>query len=162
MANNAVKFTGKPEAVLMPDLEMDVEQLRADAEEMIDEGNYSDCTNRVMRFLHNHPAEVQRAEVWIHDHPLAAKAAMAGAGLVMLAPGARAEAFGINQTEVDEAFSILNDCILPNVGETISAMPSIVIPLVILIVLIIILLFVPELLYSLIEMVKGALKIKKS
>jgi hypothetical protein len=76
-------------------------------------------------------------------------------------PVAAQTTFGINGTQIDAAFSLLNNNILPDVGQTISAMPAIIIPLVILVVLIIIVMFVPELLYSLIDMVKESLHFHK-
>lgn len=102
---------------------------------------------------------VGKGIAFVKNHPLTIRA-MAGVGtLAMVAgPVAAADSFGMNSTQVDAMFSILNNSILPDVGQTISALPAVIIPIVILIVLIVILLFIPELLYSLLDMLKSAFK----
>jgi hypothetical protein len=69
--------------------------------------------------------------------------------------------FGINGTVIDDMFAILNTHILPDVGGTISALPAIIIPIVILIVLIVVLMFVPELLYALLDMLRETFKFRR-
>nr|WP_321352512.1 hypothetical protein [uncultured Methanoregula sp.] len=163
MATNASKFTGIQNTVV-PEMGIDVEQIKADAQDLTQAENYSDLTVRLATFIQKHPETGQRVQRFMKSHPLLVKAGIAGAGLgALVGPVAASDdsAFGINGTQIDGAFDILNHHLLPSVGQTISAMPSIVIPLVILIVLIIIMLFVPELLYSLIDMLKGALKFKR-
>jgi hypothetical protein len=66
-------------------------------------------------------------------------------------------ALTINTTDIDAMFDAVNNHIIPKAGETVSAMPSLIIPLAFLVVLLMILFFVPDVLYSMLEVIKGAI-----
>lgn len=140
---------------------IDVDQLREDAQDLM-QAKPAEMNDKLIRFAQHNRAAMQKAANMVKAHPWMAKA-MIGAGTIaaLAAPVAADGTFGINGTQIDEMFSVLNQNILPDVGGTISALPAVIIPIVILIVLIVILLFVPELLYSLLDMLKGAFKIKR-
>ena len=84
---------------------------------------------------------------------MTAAAAVASAGLVQ-----GASALSINTTDVDTAFDVLSEHIIPKMGEVISATPGIIVPLVILIVLVMVLFFFPKLLNSLLSAIEGAIR----
>lgn len=161
MQQNASKFTGVQSIMTETPSGIDVEQIKADAQAIMQAGP-ADRSNALIRFAQNNRAAMHKAADYAKTHPWMARA-MVGAGTVTaLVPGVAAEgAFGINGTEIDEMFGVLNDHILPNVGTTIGSMPAVIIPIVILIVLIAILMFVPELLYGLMDMLRDAFKIRK-
>jgi len=87
------------------------------------------------------------------------KIALASAGVVAVNT-ATAAALTINTTDIDEMFDAVNNHIIPKAGETVSAMPSLIIPLAFLIVLLLIVFFVPEMLYGMLEVVKSAIHIR--
>jgi ElaB/YqjD/DUF883 family membrane-anchored ribosome-binding protein len=162
MATNASKITGVQNAILVSDAGIDVEQIRKDATDLMDHRTESDFTQRAMNFMHAHPVAFKKAEHFIRTHPWAAKA-MIGAGAIgALAPNVAAdEFFGMNTSEIDGAFDLIADHIMPGAGKVISALPQLFIPIVILIVVVMILLFVPNVLTDVLDMLKGALKLKK-
>jgi hypothetical protein len=133
------------------------EQIAMEARDLLDHVNDSALTERFMQFKEKHPAMVGKAVDFCMKHPLAVKAAATSVGLGYLVSPVAADTFGINTTDIDEAFDLMNQHILPKTGETISAMPAVIIPLVILIVLIMILFIVPELLGTLIDAVRSAI-----
>ena len=102
-----------------------------------------------------------KPSVWTRVKGRALKVTTLGMGAAFLVSRVAADdtVFGINGTQIDDMFSALNQHILPDVGQTISAMPQIIIPIVILVVLIMILLFVPNLLHELLQMLKEAMHI---
>ena len=168
MAKNASKFTGVQTGILRTSEGTDVEFIRAELTDLVSEPRtYSDLTDRMMTIVRDHPEITHRVSAVVQKHPILARAALAGVGVgvfgkVMILPAAAEDsAFGMNGTQVDESFDILNNHLLPSVGVTISKMPLIIIPIVILIVLIYVMLFVPEIMYSLIDMLKGALHFGK-
>jgi hypothetical protein len=71
---------------------------------------------------------------------------------------AHAAAVTINTTDIDAMFDAVNNHIIPKAGETVSAMPSLIIPLAFLVVLLMILFFVPDVLYSMLEVIKGSIR----
>lgn len=135
----------------------DREQVAAEAKDLLDHMHSSDLTERFMLFYQNHPGPVNKAIAFYQKHPTLVKAGLVSVGLGYMVSPAAANTFGINETEISEAFDLMNNVILPKTGETISAMPSVIIPLVILIVLIIILFIVPELMGTLIDAVRSAI-----
>lgn len=159
MATNASKFTGVQNGILTSDMSIDAEQIKADAQAIMQAGP-AERSGALTRFMQNNHAAVHKAVNYAKNHPWMARA-MIGAGTVaVLVPNVAADtAFGMNSTEMDAAFDVLNNHLLPNVGGTISAMPAIIIPLVMLVVLIMVMLFVPELLTSMIDMIKDAMKL---
>jgi Na+/alanine symporter len=93
-------------------------------------------------------------------HPTLVKVVLIGAGIgSLVGPVAAANdtVFGVDTATLDAAFDLMSQHIIPKTGELISAMPSVIIPLVILIVLIMILFIVPELLGTLIDAVRSAI-----
>lgn len=161
MQQNASKFTGVQSPLTETPARIDVEQIKIDAQVLM-QASPAERDSALIRFAQNNRAAMHKAADYAKTHPWFAKA-MIGAGTVAaMVPGVAAEgAFGINGTEIDEMFGVLNEHILPNVGTTIGAMPAVIIPIVILIVLIAILMFVPELLYGLMDMLREAFKIRK-
>jgi len=138
---------------------IDVDQFTEDSRDLMEHKTESDFTTRCMAFTRKYPQATSKTMQWIHNHPVAFKAGLVGAGLGVMAGRVAADtAFGINTTEIDDAFSLMNDHILPDVGKTVSALPSVIIPLVILIVLIMILFIVPELMGTLLDAVSSAIK----
>jgi len=109
----------------------------------------------------------------VKTHPLMVKTLFGAGAVVTLMqpvlasvtveaePTKASASFGMDGAQIDSMFNILNVHILPDVGQTIAQLPTVIIPIVILIVLIVILMFVPELLYSLLDMLKGAFKMKR-
>lgn len=158
MQLNASKFTGVQSATPAG---IDVDQIRADAQAII-QANPAQRESAVLRFAQNNRAAMQTAGDYVKSHPWMAKALIGAGSIGALVPGVAAEdAFGMNTTQIDSMFSVLNNHILPSVGQTIGSMPAVIIPIVILIVLIAILMFVPELLYGLMDMLRDSFKIKK-
>lgn len=116
---------------------------------------------RLIEFAKQNRIHVYKAVDYMKAHPWMTKV-MIGAGTITgLTPAVAADSFGVNGTQIDEMFAILNENILPDVGGTIQALPAVIIPIVIIVVLIIVMLFVPELLYSLIGMLRDAMKFKR-
>ena len=125
----------------------------------------------VIRFGQCNRQSLHNAGERIKAHPLMFKA-IVGVGSVVtlmqpvfavdvLPETTKTGYFGMDGKQIDGMFEVLNQHILPDVGQTIGQLPSVIIPIVILIVLIVILMFVPELLYSLLDMLKGAFKMKR-
>jgi hypothetical protein len=79
------------------------------------------------------------------------------APVALASPIAPVMALTINTTDIDAMFDAVNNHIIPKAGETVSAMPSLIIPLAFLVVLLMILFFVPDVLYSMLEVIKGAI-----
>jgi hypothetical protein len=159
MANNASKFTGVPLIVGSPDAGIDVEQIRMDAVEMIDAAP-GEQVPALVKFAQRNRAVVRSAFQHVKEHPTMVKVlGLAGASGWLALPVAAEDitAFGMNSTDVDGAFDMLNLHILPKVGVTVGTMPSIIIPFAFVVVLVVILFFIPELLYSMLDMLKGAL-----
>lgn len=139
---------------------MAVEQIAMETKDLLDHVTESDLTERFMQFKAKHPAIVGRAMDFYLNHRSLVKAGLVSVGLGYLGSGVAAAndtVFGINTTEIDAAFDLMNQHIIPKTGETISAMPAVIIPLVILIVLIMILFIVPELMGTLIDAVRSAI-----
>lgn len=134
------------------------EQIAMEAKDLLDHVNDSALTERFMQFKEKHPVMVGKAVDFYLRHPRLVKMVAASVGLgYLVSPVAADTVFGINTTDVDAAFDLMNDHIIPKTGETISAMPAVIIPLVILIVLIMILFIVPELMGTLIDAVRSAI-----
>ena len=91
----------------------------------------------------------------------AAKIALAAGTLAVPLATSGTSALEINTTDIDVMFDAVNDHIIPKVGETISAMPSLLIPLAFLLVLLMIIFFVPDILYTFLDSIKGAVKGRK-
>lgn len=79
------------------------------------------------------------------------------APVALASPVAPAMALTICTTDIDAMFDAVNNHIIPKAGETVSAMPALIIPLAFLIVLLLIVFFVPEMLYSMLDTVKSAI-----
>jgi len=133
------------------------EQIAMEAKNLLDHVNDSDLTKRFMQFKEKHPAVVNKAVDFCMKYPLAVKMVAVSVGFGYMVSPVAGDTFGINTTDIDAAFDLMNQHILPKTGETISAMPAVIIPLVILIVLIMILFIVPELMGTLIDAVRSAI-----
>ena len=77
--------------------------------------------------------------------------------LVPFIATAPAAAVSFCTTDIDEMFDVVNNHILPKAGETVGAIPSLIIPLAFLVVLIMIVFFIPDLLYSMLDTIKNAI-----
>jgi len=164
MAINASKITGIQSDMITPEMGIANEQITADVKDLTKAESYSDLTIRVAAFIEKHPSTMTKVQTFAKTHPYMVRAGMAGVGAISLlsVPVAATDTvFGVNTTEIDGAFSLISDHIMPGIGKIVSGLPPIFIPLVIVVVLVMVLMFVPGLLSSVLEMLKSAIKFKK-